>query len=112
MNLSIEIIIVVLIILLVLAWTTWFRITTWWAKRGYKPENDRARKYEEGRGDKKPERPNRKSDGNSASIQRLGIFEPAELLPSATPIAVGQNSDSNGKTGKGSRNFFNRIKRK
>lgn len=79
-------------------------MTGWLARRNYKPENDKGRKFE-GRGDTKLE-------GEPSSPRGLTQLERRELFSPTSPVGTDEDKTSDGKTGGRSRNFFKRFRRK
>jgi len=116
MNIQIEYIIVAAIILIFLLWATWFRLSRKWLKHKYTPEKDRGRNN-----DGKKER----TEGRTSGRKRVREFEDTEpdsprppqlekprVLQTADISPAGENSISNRKTGKGTRGFFRKFRRK
>lgn len=48
-EIQIELIIIILIAGVLLLWAFWYRLSRWWARRRYNPDNDKSKKGEEKR---------------------------------------------------------------
>lgn len=48
-QLHIELLLVLAIVVLLVGWAIWYRITKWWAKRKYNPNEDKSKQAEDNR---------------------------------------------------------------
>ena len=116
MNIQIEYIVVAVMILTFLLWAIWFRLSTWSLRRKYTPEKDKG-KYNDGKKERTEGRTSgkprvRELEDTKSDSPRPPQPEKPRVLQTADISPAGENSISNRKTGKGTRGFFRKFRRK
>jgi len=106
MEIQIELIMILLIIVLLLLWAIWFRLSRWYYRRKYKPENDKSRQGEEIR------RRDIEIAGTTFSTRGSPPVEPKELLPAAEVGSDGEGSTTIKQDSPSPRGFFARRRKK
>ena len=118
MEIQIETIVIVVILLVLFLWATWYRISTWRLKKKYKieldlgkPNHDGKETRERTRGGIGERRVGADEDPKSTSVG-LTSTEGRRILQTATTSDSGKDGESTRKTGRSSRKFLGKFRRR
>lgn len=111
----IELLIILILSVGFIWWKIWFKLSKKKLLKNYSPENDKGKKCEKGKEfirTPRAEGTESKAGTSTSSDVRPEQPERRELLSSASADDDGKNSSGRRKTGKGTRGFFARRKRR
>lgn len=110
-TIQIELLVLLFIILLVAVWVIWYRLSTRWIRKKYKPEEDKSKYGEEKR---RAELEGREFEPSKAAICLSGLAPVAEreLLSNAAVNPIGEDSKPDGTDSNSIAGIVRKLKRK